>query len=80
MTVDRAFAERIIAGNGFLDGDDTPAPSNPRVVLIVRYVNAWGREAFGCVFEGQADKYTESPTVRDPQPFWWHEAPKAVPV
>ena len=78
MTVDRAFAERIIAGNGFLDGGDTPSPSNPRVVEITEYRNVWGGVSYGCTFEGQANRYAPSTHVIAPRLYWRYEAPKAV--
>lgn len=70
-TVDRAFANRIKAGNGWLDGDSTNIlGENPRCVEITQYTTAWGGEAFGLTFEGQRNKYTPSDFVRNPRVYW----------
>lgn len=70
-TVDRAFADRIVAGGGWIDGDsNNELGDNPRVTLIVKYQNFWGNEAFGLVFEGQRNKYAQSPYVRGPVEYW----------
>lgn len=70
-TVDRDFAARIKAGDGWLDGDrDNTYGDNPRCVQIIEYDNAWGGKAYGLVFEGQRNKYTPSPYVRNPKTWW----------
>jgi hypothetical protein len=49
-TVDKVFADKVIAANGQLYPDD---PFEPPITRIVRYLNAWGKEAYGLTFEGQ---------------------------
>ena len=49
--------------------------SEDRWVKIVRYTNAWGSTAYGCIAEGQPlDMYAASEYVIDPETYW--EAPK----
>jgi hypothetical protein len=77
-TVDKAFADKIIAGDGYYDNDDTDdLGDNPRCVKIVRYINAWGNEAYGLVMESDRDparydrhtEFVENPTV-----YWEYKA------
>jgi len=68
-TVDKAFADKIVAANGQLYPDD---PYEPPVTRIVEYTNAWGGIAYGITFEGQdPDKYLR-PTawVDSPRIYW----------
>lgn len=73
-TVDKAFADRLVAGNGWIGGDsDNSMGDNPRCTLIVEYDNAWGAKGYGAVFEGERDpdKYMR-PTeyVQNPRVYW----------
>ncbi len=71
-TVDKTFADRIAAGNGWLDGDkDNSLGDNPRTVKIVEYDNAWGGKSYGLIFEGcDPDRYAKSKFVRNPRVYW----------
>jgi hypothetical protein len=68
-TVDKVFADKLVAANGQLYPDD---PFEPPVVRIVKYRNAWGADAFGITFEGQHhEKYmVQSPYITDPTIYW----------
>ena len=73
-TVDKDFADRLIAGGGWLNGDSANAMGdNPQCTKIVEYDNAWGGKAYGAVFETDRDpgRY-EVPTeyVRSPRVYW----------
>jgi len=68
-TVDKAFADKLVAANGQLYPDD---PFEPPVTRIVEYTNAWGALAYGITFERQdPDKYMR-PTeyVNSPRIYW----------
>jgi hypothetical protein len=68
-TVDKVFADKLVAANGQLYPDD---PFEPPATRIVKYVNAWGKEAYGITFEGQnPEKYME-PTefINQPVVYW----------
>jgi hypothetical protein len=73
MTTDRAFADRLIAGNGWLPEANRNAPNNPQCVKIIEYENAWGGTAYGCVFatDRAPDRY-DLPTeyIRAPRVLW----------
>jgi len=71
-TYDKQFADRLIAGNGRLLEFQEPAPDNPAAQRIVKYTNAWGREAFGVTFEGDdPEEYLrETRYVRNPVIYW----------
>lgn len=70
-TVDKAFANNIIRHNGYYEGrSDNSLGDNPRCDRIIRYTNAWGKDAYGLLFEGQANKYTESLYVISPEIYW----------
>ncbi|HWV45754.1 MAG TPA: hypothetical protein VN039_07020 [Nitrospira sp.] len=64
-TVDKKFADRIIAG-------EWPEDEAQR---IVKYTNAWGGESYGVTFPGDPpDKYLiESEYIQNPTIYW--EAP-----
>lgn len=75
-TVDRDFADNIAANQGYYNGDsDNPLGDNPRCRLIIEYDNAWGGKGYGLVFEGQPNRYTPSPYVRNPKVFWEYPTP-----
>ena len=61
-TVDRGTAEAIMRGEY---ADDRP-------VRVVKYMNAWGGEAYGVTFEGQDhDKYLRpSHYINNPEMIW----------
>jgi hypothetical protein len=68
-TVDKAFADKVVAAKGHLYPDD---PFEPPITRIVEYTNAWGGQAFGMTFRGQdPDKYMR-PTefVNNPRIYW----------
>lgn len=73
-TVDKAFADRLIAGGGWLDGNsDNSMGDNPRCTKIVEYDNAWGEKGYGVVFAGERDqsryeRHTEF--VQNPRVYW----------
>lgn len=70
-TVDKAFADNVAAHRGYYNGDDDNSMGdNPRCVEIVEYDNAWGGVGYGLVFEGEANRYTESEFVRSPRNYW----------
>ena len=65
---------RIIAGNVYCDNDpNDDLGDNPRCVKIVRYINAWGNEAFGLVFatDHEPNRY-DRPTdfIENPITYW----------
>ncbi len=66
----RDIVDRIIAGNGIYPGDE-----DLLVIKIVRYTNAWGKIAYGLVYErdGDHDRYErETEYVRAPEVIWRH--------
>lgn len=70
-TIDsKEFIDKIIAGNGRIDQDNTP--DNPRALRITEYTNAYGGTAFGVIFPGdKLDKYQlETYYVRNPKIIW----------
>lgn len=72
-TVDKSFADRLIKGNGWIDGNsDNSMGDNPRCTLIVEYTNAWGTRAYGLTFEGEDDLKYLRPTeyVKSPLVYW----------
>ena len=73
-TVDKNFADRLIAGKGWLNGDsDNSMGDNPRCIRIVEYTNAWGGQAFGAVFETDRDpdRYERaSEFIQSPRVYW----------
>lgn len=74
-TVDKKFADELIAGNGFLARfpEEEESPDNPPAIKIIEYDNAWGSKAYGVVFKGDYDpgRY-ERPTkyVQNPRIIW----------
>jgi hypothetical protein len=68
-TVNKLFADRVVAANGRLYPDD---PFEPPITRIVEYTNAWGNLAYGMTFEGEdADKYMlESQYISNPRVYW----------
>jgi hypothetical protein len=62
-TVGKAIADQIKDGDGYYNTD-------PRVVRIVEYTNAWGRLAYGLEYKHQLGKYAPSQYVRDPKVYW----------
>ncbi len=76
MTTDKAFADRLIAGNGLLPECGDEAPDNPRASMIVEYKNIGGKLAYGVTFEGGDDsKYLgESMYIRNPRVYWQYKA------
>ena len=70
-TVDKSFADSIIAHDGWYNGDrDNSLGDNPRTIRVVEYDNAWGGKGYGLVFAGQRDKYEASVYVRNPRTYW----------
>jgi hypothetical protein len=68
-TVNKEFADTVVAANGVLYPDD---PFEPPIVRIVRYTNAWGGEGFGMTFKGQDPEKYMRPTefVINPVIYW----------
>lgn len=68
-TVDKAFADKLVAANGQLYPDD---PFEPPVTRIVEYTNAWGKLAYGITFEQQdPEKYMRpSQYINKPRIYW----------
>lgn len=67
-TVDqRSIVDKIIAGNGIYDPEDTIP-----CVKIVEYQNIFdGRKAWGLIFAGEdLDRYRETDFVREPRTIW----------
>ncbi len=68
-TVNKEFADKVVAANGILYPDDA---FEPPITRLVKYTNAWGGEAYGMTFQGQdQDKYMR-PTeyVQNPSIYW----------
>lgn len=72
-TIDsKDFIDRLIAGNGLLDGE-LEDYDNPPAIKIVEYTNAYGTVTWGVVFKGESGKNRyEIPTdyVRNPKVIW----------
>lgn len=68
-TVNKEFADKVVAANGVLFPDD---PFEPPIVRIVEYRNAWGGFGYGMTFQGQdPDKYTRpSEYINEPRIYW----------
>jgi len=73
-TIDsRAAIDNIIAHNGAEYADEPP------VVMIVEYLNGWGKSAWGVVFENEGmwglTRYLEETEyVRNPRVIWRRDA------
>lgn len=68
-TVDKAFADKMVACSGVMYPDD---PFEPPVNRIVEYTNAWGKKAYGMTFDGQdINKYMyQSEYIQNPRIYW----------
>lgn len=68
-TVNKEFADKVVAANGVLYPDD---PFEPQITRLVEYTNAWGAKAYGMTFQGQdPDKYMRpSEFVIEPRVYW----------
>jgi len=69
-TVDKSFADKMVACGGVMYPDD---PFEPPVNRIVEYTNAWGQKAYGMTFNGHQDpdKYMRpSEYVQEPRVYW----------
>ena len=68
-TVDKEFADKIVACNGVMYPDD---PFEPPVMRIVEYTNIGNVPAYGLTFKGQdPEKYMrQSEFVRKPRVYW----------
>ncbi len=62
-TISKDLADKLVANDGYYSDD-------PRVLRIVEYTNAWGRQAFGIEYEGQVGKYSPSEYVINPIVYW----------
>lgn len=72
-TVNKEFADRLIAGKGYLPECGDPAPDNPRAILIVEYTDMGGKLAYGVTFESDRDytKYLHaSRYIVNPKIYW----------
>lgn len=75
-TVDKSFADRLIAGHGWIDEFDHDAPDNPPAVRITEYTDVGGKKAYGVVFDGHGDldKYQyASEFIQNPRIYWERE-------
>lgn len=68
-TVDKAFADRVVAANGVLYPDD---PFEPPIQRLVEYTDMGGKLAYGMTLKGQdPEKYLRaSEFIRSPRVFW----------
>lgn len=68
-TVDKEFADKMVACRGVMYPDD---PFEPPVIRIVEYTNAWGGKGYGLTFQGQdPNKYMRaSEYVIEPRVYW----------
>ena len=68
-TVDKAFADKVVAAKGVLYPGDA---FEPPITRLVKYTNAWGADAYGMTFQGQdPDKYMRaSEFIIDPRIYW----------
>jgi hypothetical protein len=62
-TVTKGLADVLVRNNGHYSDD-------PRVMRIVEYTNAWGKQAFGIEYEGEVGKYYPSEYVNNPKVYW----------
>ena len=62
-TVSKELADKLVAANGYYADD-------PRVMRIVEYTNAWGKQAFGIEYAREVGKYAASEYVHDPKVYW----------
>ena len=71
-TVDKAFADKMVACKGVMYPDD---PFEPPVVRIVEYTNAWGNLASGMTFKGGDPNKYMRPTeyINNPRVYWQKE-------
>lgn len=72
-TVDKAFADNLVANQGYYNGDSgNSLGDNPRITRIVKYINGWGDEAYGITSERE-DQNTylkETKFVTKPEIYW----------
>lgn len=74
-TVSKAFADNLIANEGYFNGDsDNSLGDNPRCVEVTEYDNAFDGVAYGLTFEGERNRYEASPHVINPRRYWKYEA------
>lgn len=68
-TVNKEFADKIVAAKGVLYPEDT---FEPPITRVVEYTNAWGSKAYGITFAGQdPEKYMRpSEFVIEPRIYW----------
>lgn len=62
-TVSFELAHKLASNGGYYSDD-------PRVMRIIKYTNAWGKEAYGLEYERDIGKYSASEYVIDPQVYW----------
>ena len=67
-TINKTIADVLVKNDGMYPGDHL------RVVEITQYLNAWGKYAYGIMYEGQPNKYTPSPYVQEPECYWAYKA------
>lgn len=65
-TVDKAFADRIVALNGKYMGD-------PQIEQIIEYDNAWGGKGYGLEYAHSVGRYSPSEYIRNPRVYWKHQ-------
>ena len=68
-TIDKKFADKIVAANGVLYPDD---PFELKIVKIVEYTDFGGKRVYGFIMEKQDLKKYDTPTqyIRDPKLYW----------
>lgn len=73
-TIDsKEIIDNIIAHNGLYEDDDDEL----RVVKVVSYINAWGGQTYGVIYEGEPepDRYEQdSPFTLDSKVIWEYQS------
>lgn len=71
-TVSKDIADKIVAGNGWIDNqhEEVIPAQDQRIVLIICYNNSFGGVSYGCVEQGQYNKYIPSEYIRSPRIYW----------
>lgn len=66
-TVDKPFADKLVAMNGKYADD-------PQIARIVEYTNAWGKLAYGLEYKHEIGRYAPSQYVNNPKTYWEHNS------
>jgi hypothetical protein len=62
-TVDKNFADELVKLNGQYVTD-------PQIMRIVEYDNAWGGVGYGLEYKSNFGKYIESEYIQNPRIYW----------